>query len=83
MKNNTDLTQRARNDWILNTAYREGERLGLDELEILKRLTITLLDLKDECFQKAVDEAMRSTKPLISIFKPSNIEGDNNATSTH
>jgi len=67
MENRTDLTQRARNDWLLNKAYCEGERLGLDELEILKRFTLAILDLKDESFQKAVDERMRSTKPLIEI----------------
>ena len=64
----TDLSEKIRNDAIVHMAYKQGQLLGLDELEILKRLTLILLELKDEAFQKKLNEAMRSTKQI--FYKP-------------
>ena len=65
LKESTDMAQRIRNDHLLNMAYVYGKQNGYDELEILKRFTLMLLDLKDEAFQEKIDELMRSNKPVI------------------
>lgn len=63
----TDMTRSLRNNHLLRQAYELGYRNGFDELEILKRFTLMLLDLKDEAFQEKIDKLMRS--PAQPIFK--------------
>jgi hypothetical protein len=63
----TDMTNRLRNDHLLRLAYDHGRWHGLDELEILKRFTLMLLDLKDEAMQAKLNTLMRS--PAKPIFK--------------
>jgi hypothetical protein len=63
----TDMTRRLRNDALLRLAYENGRRNGFDELEILKRFTLMLLDLKDEAMQEKLDELLLS--PAKPIFK--------------
>ena len=63
----TDMTHSLRTNPLLRQAYELGEHNGFDELEILKRFTLMLLELKDEAFQEKVDKLMRS--PAQPIFK--------------
>jgi len=65
MQERTDITQKIRNDHLLNSAYQQGRNMGFDELEILKRFTLLLLDLKDEAFQEKLDAASRAPSPLL------------------
>ena len=65
MSEHTDLTLKIRNDYLLNWAYRQGQQNGLDELEILKRFTVFLLELKDEAVQEKLDELMKTAAPNI------------------
>lgn len=61
----TDMTNKIRNDYLLNMAYKLGEHHGFDELEILKRFTLMLLELKDEAFQEKLDKVMNSPAPSV------------------
>jgi len=63
MDNQTDLTREIRNNHLLNMAYHQGRKQGFDELEILKRFTLLLLNLKEEAFQAKINEIMLSVKP--------------------
>lgn len=63
----TDMLIKARNNHLLNLAYKYGRQNGFDELEILKRFTLMLLELKDEAFQEKIDALMYSTKPMFPV----------------
>jgi hypothetical protein len=60
------MSDKLRNNFLLRSAYDYGYKNNIDELEILRRFTLMLLDLKDAAFQKEIDKAMNSS--FNSIF---------------
>ena len=60
----TEIAHRIRNNALLNRAYREGSHYGMDELEVLRRFTLTLLSLKDEAIQQKIDDLYKSPSPI-------------------
>lgn len=69
---NTEWQRRLRNEYLLNNAYHQGDYLGLDELEILKRFILTLLDSKDEAYQQELDKLMQSPSVPLLWLKDNN-----------
>ena len=59
-----EFREKIRNDALLSSMFQQGRHFKLNETEILRGFVLTLLNLKDECFQKKVDELMNSNQLL-------------------
>lgn len=66
MNPDEETIKRYRNDSFLNHALNLCKQHGLNETETWKKITFMLLDIKSECFNKALDEARR--KPGLTLF---------------
>lgn len=65
-----EFVNRIRNDHFLSLAMQRGRDAGLSEHDTLRKFVMYLLDLKDECFQRKLDEAMNSNNAMIFQRKP-------------
>ena len=66
-----ELNKRIRDDYLVNRAFKQGRMLGLTDKEILEKLVIVLLDIKDTLYQKELDKLICSTRPLIIMEQTS------------